>query len=110
MPRKKRKKSKKSKPNTQPRPEATTSAPGTPSDAEAPSSQAVAPTAPATGTLVLDACGEEAGDYGEVIIHQDGSADLHYDSGGIPWFMYVIFAGFLIFAVGYCATYLIDFS
>ncbi len=109
MPRKKRKKNKKStarQPTSAPQQSTGVAA----NHSAEPASKATAQASLATLAAPGDGCGEDVGDYGEVVIRKDGSTQLHYDSGGVPWFMYVAFGGFLIFAVAYCATYLIDFS
>lgn len=53
-------------------------------------------------------CGEDVGNFGDVIIDKDGRATLKYDHGGIPWFLTLLYLGYITFAVAYSGTYLVD--
>ncbi len=53
-------------------------------------------------------CGEDVGNYGDVIVHKDGSTTLKYDHGGIPWYLAILYTLYLLFAVGYSGTFLVD--
>lgn len=50
-------------------------------------------------------CGEDPGHYGEVTIAKTGKATLKYDHGGIPWYLALLYVGYISFAVYYMGTF-----
>lgn len=58
-----------------------------------------------TGILSEDmGCGEDVGNYGDVIVKKSGQVFLRYDHGGVPWYLALLFLAYLTFAIRYISV------